>query len=189
MKLTNTSTTTTNTPSSTPPVFNKHRRDACKGLLTFTTLCLAMNVHILALLASAAALMSVKEGTWWSGENLKWMILSMTSFGATLTSWMLREGSELVDQEKAYNLAILLYLGHKLVQVGWSAILYTTTTPTSSSPDGIRERFAPSCSSSQKEWRKILKNLFGKRPAHIRSIDLFSGMIIHLKMGLAFLCR
>jgi hypothetical protein len=107
----------------TPPGFNKQCRDACKGLLTVTLICLFLGRHVPAIVASAGAILLSKEGTVWSSKNIKWGILSVTSFGVTLSSWMLLEASQSVDEDKAYTLRIILWLGSQFLRVGWSTIL------------------------------------------------------------------
>jgi hypothetical protein len=65
----------------------------------------------------------MKEGTIFSGKNIKWMLLSGISFLASLGSWSLERGYEVVDEEKAYGLKISLWLGSKSLQAMWGIIL------------------------------------------------------------------
>lgn len=58
-----------------------------------------------------------------SGKNIKWIILSMISFVASLGSWTLSQGAETVDEEKAYGLKMYLELLAQFTQFTWGMIL------------------------------------------------------------------
>lgn len=108
---------------STPPGFNKERRDISKMLLAVTTFCLFLGSPMVALLTSVGAIFVLKEGTFWSVKNIKWSILSIISVCISLCCWLLREGYHYVDEERAYGLKTSLWLANKFLQVGWSTIL------------------------------------------------------------------
>jgi hypothetical protein len=109
--------------NSTSPGFNKKRRDQCKVMLGLVSGFLLMGQPFAAILASCAAVMCIKEGTLASSRNLKWMTLSMFSFGASLTATIMMNGHTMVDEEKAYGLKICLWLGSKSIQSGWGITL------------------------------------------------------------------
>lgn len=107
----------------TPPGFNKKLRDLCKIILGITCALLLSGHIFYAILTSALALLCVKEGTLASTRNLKWMILSFISFLSSLFAMFLLQGSDIVDEEKAYSLKICLWLGGKANQYCWGTIL------------------------------------------------------------------
>jgi hypothetical protein len=107
----------------TPPGFNKERRDLVRMFLSFVTIMLLSGHPLLACISSASAIVCLKEGTFSSTKNLKWMVLSCVSFGASLFSWILLNGADVVDEDKAYSLKILLWLTAKSMQACWGVTL------------------------------------------------------------------
>jgi len=108
---------------STPPGYNKARRDQCKFLLMLTAVLLVTGGSLLSILTAAGAVLCIKEGTIASTKNMKWLTLSFISFCASLSSLILDKGAAFVDEEKAYGLKISLWLGAKAIQTGWGMTL------------------------------------------------------------------
>jgi hypothetical protein len=78
----------------------------------------------------------LKEGTLFSVKNLKWMILSMISFAASLVAFVMLQGHNVVDEDKAYGLKFTLWFTAKFIQLVWGIILslflvsaFTSTVP------------------------------------------------------------
>ena len=109
--------------NSTPPGWNSGRRYVARLVLWFVVLTLMSGLQIWATFFSALSIIILKEGTLFSGKNIKWMILSGVSFLASLGSWSLERSYEAVDEEKAYGLKICLWLGSKSMQGIWGIVL------------------------------------------------------------------
>jgi hypothetical protein len=107
-----------------PKGFNKNCRDWAKLLLALTCVSLlAGGDNKFATCCSAAAILILKQGTIFSIKNWKWGILSVTSFGVSLTAACLYQGTTYVDEDKAYTLKILLWLAMKFLQTAWAVVL------------------------------------------------------------------
>ena len=107
-----------------PKGFNKSCRDWAKLLLALTCVSLlAGGDNKFATCCSAAAILLLKQGTIFSTKNWKWGILSVTSFGVSLTAACLYQGTTYVDEDKAYTLKILLWLAMKFLQTAWAVVL------------------------------------------------------------------
>jgi hypothetical protein len=120
----------------TPAGFNKSRRDFSKFLLVVTACCLLMGHHLWCILLSAGSILALKEGTFFSVKNAKWMILSMISFAASLVAFVMLQGHNVVDEDKAYGLKFTLWFTAKFIQLVWGVILslflvsaFTSTAP------------------------------------------------------------
>mmetsp|Transcript_16735 Transcript_16735/g.23619 ORF Transcript_16735/g.23619 Transcript_16735/m.23619 type:complete len:184 (-) Transcript_16735:73-624(-) len=122
-------TTTTTTISEqqqgpTPKGWNKNRRDICKVLLLFTCIQLLGNQPIGATVTSSASVLCIKEGTFWSTKNLKWLILSVISFGSSLMSYILVRGYHDMDDDKAsHGVSFALFFMAKSIQTFWGVTL------------------------------------------------------------------
>lgn len=114
---------TTASNNTTPPGWNAGRRFVARWVLWFVVLTLLTGHKIWATIFSATALIILKEGTLFSGKNIKWMLLSGLSFLASLGSWSLERGYEVIDEEKAYHLKMSLWLASKSMQTIWGIIL------------------------------------------------------------------
>jgi len=119
-----------------PPGFNKSRRDLTKILLVATAACLLTNANAFATGCSAAAILILKQATLFSTKNIKWGILSVTSFVVSLTCAIFLQAYEIVDEDKAYTMKIMLWLTAKFLRVFWGVTLglFLLSTLTSSSP-------------------------------------------------------
>ena len=105
-----------------PPGMNKHLRDISKVLLGLVVLLLVSNrtwFSFLAMVSSVGAIFHLKEGTFLSTKNIKWMTLSVISFGASLTSFIMLHNRDSINPDKAYLLSSFLWMGAKFVQLGW----------------------------------------------------------------------
>ena len=107
----------------TPTGFNKRKRDTARLILCFVTGFLLIGQYIIACCFSAAAVLCLKEGELLSTKNMKWMILSAISFVVSLVLLNMEKGSDIIDDEKAYTLKILLWIAAKSIQCSWGAIL------------------------------------------------------------------
>lgn len=76
-----------------------------------------------ALVSSALAALSMKQGTVMSIKNIKWFILSFISFLVSLVSSVLFRCATLVDEEKAYQYKIQLHSVALISQKVWGGIL------------------------------------------------------------------
>mmetsp|Transcript_11932 Transcript_11932/g.27859 ORF Transcript_11932/g.27859 Transcript_11932/m.27859 type:complete len:218 (+) Transcript_11932:232-885(+) len=109
--------------TTTPPGWNAGRRSMARYALWLVVPTLVTGKLVWAMIFSATSILILKEGTFFSSRNIKWMILSAISFLASLGSWTLSSGIDKVDEEKAYGLSISLWLMNQFVVMGWAAIL------------------------------------------------------------------
>jgi hypothetical protein len=107
----------------TPSGFNKNRRDCSKFLLVITACCMLMGYHMSCILLSAASILAMTEATFFSVKNLKWIILSTISFNASLTAFVMMQGHNVVDEDKAYGLKFTLWFAAKYIPLVWGVIL------------------------------------------------------------------
>jgi hypothetical protein len=87
---------------------------------------------------AGGSILTLKEGTFFSHKNLKWMILSMISFTASLIAFVMLQGHNVLDEDKAYELKVTLWFTAKFIQLVWGVSLslfmvsaFTTTVPPS----------------------------------------------------------
>ncbi|VEU41751.1 unnamed protein product [Pseudo-nitzschia multistriata] len=129
------------TTDETPPGWNRGRRFMARWVLWFVVFTLLSGRTIWATIFSAMSIIIMKEGTLFSGKNIKWMLLSGISFLASLGSWSMSRGSEVVDEDKAYGLKMSLWLMAKSTQVVWGMILavflFSAATSRSSPPKEV----------------------------------------------------
>ena len=118
-----TKNTTSSTDTTTPPGFNKNRRDLSKLLLSVVVVALITNANTCATAASAGAILFLKQGTLLSHKNWKWGALAAVSFAVSLSCGILWQGYSMVEEDKAYGLKISLWLLAKFLQVFWSVTL------------------------------------------------------------------
>ena len=130
-----TKNTTSSTDTTTPPGFNKNRRDVSKLLLSVVVVALITNANACATAASAGAILFLKQGTLLSHKNWKWGALAAVSFAVSLSCGILWQGYSMVEEDKAYGLKITLWLLAKFLQVFWSVtlglFLFSAVTSTS----------------------------------------------------------
>jgi len=75
----------------TPEGYNSKRRFMARWILWGVVFgLLRPRLLIVALICSVSSIVVLKEGTIFSGKNLKWTILSMISFGVSVLSWSFR---------------------------------------------------------------------------------------------------
>jgi hypothetical protein len=107
-----------------PHGYNKNKRDQCKvALVVVAVILLTQERSFLDMISSAIAILIVKGGTAASTRNLKWMTLSFISFGASLSSFLMMKGYDIVDEDKSYTIRISLWLGAQSIRKGWGTIL------------------------------------------------------------------
>lgn len=135
-------------PRTTPPGFNKSRRDLTKLLLLLTAASLFTGANGFAVCTSASSIFVVKQGTLFSTKNVKWGALSVISFVVSLTAFILLQGYQVVDEDKAYTLKMSLYLTAKSMQAFWAVVLglflFSTLTSTdAATPQNPRAEQTP----------------------------------------------
>jgi hypothetical protein len=129
------------TAPTTPPGYNSGRRSIARYILWLVVLTLMSGKYLPSGILSALAIIILKEGTLFSGKNIKWMILSMISFLSSLIAYAFFRGSQQIDDERAYTLHITFWLASKSIQLIWGIVLglflfsAATSDPSSSSFD------------------------------------------------------
>lgn len=113
----------TSEPAPTPPGFNKNLRDIARWILLLVTAFILQGEHLWAACFSAVAILLLRDGKVDSIKNMKWMVLSIMSFVASLFSWELMRISNMVEEERAYTLKIILWLMGKFTQTIWGITL------------------------------------------------------------------
>merc|ERR1711907_33438 len=106
----------------TPEGYNSNRRFVARWVLWGVVFGLVRPRLLIAMGCSAASIVILKEGTIFSGKNLKWMILAMLSLAASLVSWSLIRAHDSFDEDRAYVLKMLLRTSSKSIRVGWAMI-------------------------------------------------------------------
>lgn len=124
----------------TPEGYNSKRRFTARWILWGVVFGLLRSPRFLlvALLCSVASIAILKEGTFWSGKNLKWRILSMISLAVSVLSWSFRRAHDSIvatieedeDEEGWHHrhpilqiLKLVLHLSSKWMTSVWAAIL------------------------------------------------------------------
>lgn len=134
----------------TPPGWNSGRRYVARGVLWLVVLTLMGGKKVWATILSALSIIILKEGTLFSGKNIKWMLISGISFLASLGSWSLERAYEVVDEDKAYHMKISLWLASRSIQGVWGIILvvflFSAATGKSSAPTTPTAVLAPAVS-------------------------------------------
>ena len=129
------------TTPTTPPGYNSGRRSIARYILWLVVLTLMSGKYLPSGLLSALSIIILKEGTLFSGKNIKWMILSMISFLSSVIAYAFFRGSQQIDDERAYTLYITFWLASKSIQLIWGMVLglflfsAATSDPSSSSFD------------------------------------------------------
>jgi hypothetical protein len=107
-----------------PPVMrNKSRRDLARVILWIVSVALLAGRTVEATCLSASVILVLKEGKILSVKNMKWMILSVLSFLAGLSSMIATRGYEEVDEDRSYWFKMQLWLWASGTRTGWGAIL------------------------------------------------------------------
>ena len=109
--------------SSHPPGYNKRKRDIVKLVLVVVAAGLLRGDPVVATVLSIVAMICLKEGTFWSTKNIKWMGLCVISFGMSLAAWSLERESADANEEKTYTLNSKLYVSSKTIQLFWGMTL------------------------------------------------------------------
>ena len=144
----------TPTPTTTPPGYNSGRRSIARYILWLVVLTLMSGKYLPSGILSALSIIILKEGTLFSGKNIKWMILSMISFLSSLIAYAFFRGSQQIDDERAYTLYITFWLASKSIQLIWGIVLglflfsAATSDPSSSSFDPTTAAAATTTTSS-----------------------------------------
>jgi len=106
-----------------PPGYNKRKRDIVKLVLVVVALSLLRGDPKVATILSIVAVLCLKEGTFWSTRNLKWMALCIMSFFMGLASWSLERASDDISEAKEYTLNSTLWVSSKIIQACWGMTL------------------------------------------------------------------
>lgn len=108
---------------STPPGFNKTKRQWARGFLWITSLLLIFDKPLFSVLTSASAVYTMHGGTWLSQKNAKWMGASIMSFVVSLYALTLKTQSNFVDEDRAYELKATLSMKHRAAEILWGGML------------------------------------------------------------------
>jgi hypothetical protein len=111
------------TQTTTPPGFNSSRRFIARYILWLVVLTLMSGKYIPSAILSAMSIIILKEGTIFSGKNMKWMLLSIVSFLSSVVAFACFRGSQKIDEDRAYTLYITFWLASKSIQMIWGIIL------------------------------------------------------------------
>ena len=106
-----------------PLMRNKSRRDLARSILWIVSVTLLVGRTLEATCLSASAILVLKEGKLLSVKNMKWMILSVISFLASLVSMIETRGYEVVDEDRAYWLKMQMWLWANGTKTGWGVVL------------------------------------------------------------------
>ena len=106
-----------------PPGYNKRKRDIVKLVLVAVAAALVRGDAAVATTMSIVAIVCLKEGTFWSTRNLKWMALCIISFGMSLASWTLERGSHEQEEDKLYATSSVYWMSAKTIQFCWAMTL------------------------------------------------------------------
>ena len=108
----------------TPPGYNKTKRIITRGLLGIAAIGLTQegySSHSLA--CSSLAFLTMKEGTFWSFKNLKWMILTLITFCVSLWSTICMENAETFGVQRAYMMSAAVRMTGRTPELMWGYIL------------------------------------------------------------------
>jgi len=106
----------------TPEGFNSKRRFVSRWILWGVVFGLVRSRLLIALGCSGASIIVLKEGTIFSGKNLKWMILAQLSFATSVTAWALKRGHDSIERDAPVMKMILRSI-IKFISVSWSGVL------------------------------------------------------------------
>merc|ERR1719245_2135041 len=99
----------------TPEGYNSNKRFMSRWILWVAVFSMILSRYLIAIICSASSIIVLKEGTIFSTKNLKWMILSMISFAASVTSYSLRRAYDSIGDDHGRFLKLILRLSSKWI--------------------------------------------------------------------------
>lgn len=107
-----------------PPGYNKKKRDIVKLILVVVAAALLRGDPVVATVLSIVSIICLKEGTFWSTKNLKWMALCIMSCAMSSASWNLETDSIESNEEKIwFGKNSVFWTSAKVIQMVWGGIL------------------------------------------------------------------
>jgi hypothetical protein len=110
----------------TPPGHNSSLREVARLMLGVTALALFSNCSGIASLSSAASILVMRDGTMFSTKNLRWGLLSISSFIVSLIAYSLSGTASSIEHDEFSGSSFLkgFFTGWmKFVQLFWGSIL------------------------------------------------------------------
>uniref|UniRef100_A0A7S2UH73 Uncharacterized protein n=1 Tax=Attheya septentrionalis TaxID=420275 RepID=A0A7S2UH73_9STRA len=107
----------------TPPGFNRVKRHWTRGFLWITMILLIIDYPLCSSVSSAVAVFTMHGGTWLSIKNSKWMGASIVSFVVSLYALYMRQAAAFVDEDRAYELKMEMWIKHRGLEIVWGGIL------------------------------------------------------------------
>jgi hypothetical protein len=109
--------------AATPAGVNKSHRDFTRLLLVFAATSLLIGRTVLAAIFAAVSTIIIKRGVMQSGKNIKWLLLAVITFFASILSYAFTSGYRIVSEDKAYELKFRLWFVAKFIEVTWGSTL------------------------------------------------------------------
>ena len=107
-----------------PPGYNKKKRDIVKLILVVVAAALIRGDPVVATVLSIVSIICLKEGTFWSTKNLKWMALCIMSCAMSSASWNLEKDSRDNEEEKIlFGKNSMFWTSAKVIQLSWGMTL------------------------------------------------------------------
>ena len=107
-----------------PPGYNKKKRDVVKLILVVVAAALLRGDPVVATVLSIVSIICLKEGTFWSTKNLKWMALCIMSCAMSSASWSLeRDSQENKEEPIWFGADSMFYTSAKVIQLCWGLVL------------------------------------------------------------------
>lgn len=107
-----------------PPGYNKKKRDVVKLILVVVAAALLRGDPVVATVLSLVSIICLKEGTFWSTKNLKWMALCIMSCAMSSASWSLeRDSVEIKEEPVWFGKDSMFWTSAKVIQMCWGMTL------------------------------------------------------------------
>jgi hypothetical protein len=107
-----------------PPGYNKKKRDIVKLILVVVAAALIRGDPVVATVLSIVSIICLKEGTFWSTKNLKWMALCIMSCAMSSASWSLeRDSQENHEEHVFFGKNSMFWTSAKVIQICWGMTL------------------------------------------------------------------
>lgn len=113
-----------NKQSPHPPGYNKKKRDIVKLILVVVAAALLRGDPVVATVLSIVSIICLKEGTFWSTKNLKWMALCIMSCAMSSAAWSLeRDSWDNKEEQVLFGSDSMFYTSAKVIQLCWGGTL------------------------------------------------------------------